>query len=103
QQVRHIYGIADDEPLGTTDWEKSLHPEDAAVAQHRVALAVESRSSYESEFRIIRRNDGQVRTIRTQGRWYRDSLGTPRMLGVNWDVTEEVAAHRELQRAKELA
>jgi diguanylate cyclase (GGDEF)-like protein/PAS domain S-box-containing protein len=103
QRVRQIYGISEDETIGTTDWEASLHPEDAAIARHRVERAVKSRSSYESEFRIIRRHDGQERTIRTQGRWYRDSRGTPRMLGVNWDVTEEVAAHRELQRAKDLA
>jgi len=102
-RVRQIYGISEDEPIGTTDWEQLLHPEDAAIAQHRVERAVESRSSFESEFRILRRDDGQVRMIRTQGRWYRDSRGTPRMLGVNWDVTEEVAAHRELQRAKDLA
>src|SRR5690606_17437686 len=102
-QVRQIYGIRENEQIGPTFWEDSLHPDDAAAAQHRVAKAVESRSSYTSEFRIIRRNDQQVRIIRTQGRWYRDSVGTPRMLGVNWDVTEEVEAHRELQRAKELA
>ncbi len=102
-QVREIYGIREDEQIGPTFWEETLHPDDAAAAQHRVAKAVETRSSYSSEFRIIRRNDQQVRIIRTQGRWYRDSVGTPRMLGVNWDVTEEVEAHRELQRAKELA
>jgi diguanylate cyclase (GGDEF)-like protein/PAS domain S-box-containing protein len=102
-QVRQIYGIGDDEPIGPTFWETSLHPDDSAMARHRVAKAVESRSSYTSEFRIIRSNDRQVRIVRTQGRWYRDSLGTPRMLGVNWDVTEEVAANRELQRAKDLA
>jgi len=102
-QVRQIYGITEDEVIGVMDWERSLHPEDSAIAQHRVERAVKSRASYESEFRIIRRNDGAVRVIRTQGRWYRDSLGVPRMLGVNWDVTEEVAANRELQRAKELA
>jgi diguanylate cyclase (GGDEF)-like protein/PAS domain S-box-containing protein len=102
-QVREIYGIGDDDQIGPTFWEESLHPEDAAMAQHRVERAVKSRSSYTSEFRIIRRSDQQVRIVRTQGRWYRDSLRTPRMLGVNWDVTEEVAANRELQRAKELA
>jgi len=102
-RVREIYGVGDDVPIGKTLWESLLHPEDAATARHRVESAVASRSSYESEFRIWRQNDGQGRIVRTQGRWYRDSLGTPRMLGVNWDVTEEVAAHRELQRAKDLA
>jgi diguanylate cyclase (GGDEF)-like protein/PAS domain S-box-containing protein len=102
-RVREIYGISPDEPIGPRDWEAALVPEDSAGAEHRVGWAVESRSSYTSEFRIVRRSDGDIRTIRTQGRWYRDSLGVPRMLGVNWDVTEEVAARRELQRAKDLA
>jgi diguanylate cyclase (GGDEF)-like protein/PAS domain S-box-containing protein len=102
-QVREIYGISDDLPIGATMWENALHPEDAAIAQHRVNSAVEARSTYVSEFRIIRQDNKQERIVRTQGRWYRDSLGIPRMLGVNWDVTEEVAAHRELQRAKDLA
>jgi diguanylate cyclase (GGDEF)-like protein/PAS domain S-box-containing protein len=102
-QVREIYGIADDLPIGTTMWENALHPEDAAIARHKVNSAVQSRSSYVSEFRIVRQDNKQERIVRTQGRWYRDSLSIPRMLGVNWDVTEEVAAHRELQRAKDLA
>jgi diguanylate cyclase (GGDEF)-like protein/PAS domain S-box-containing protein len=102
-QVREIYGIADDVAIGATMWENALHPEDAAIARHKVNSAVEARSSYVSEFRIVRQDNKQERIVRTQGRWYRDSLGTPRMLGVNWDVTEEVAAHRELQRAKDLA
>ncbi|RYZ56834.1 MAG: PAS domain S-box protein, partial [Proteobacteria bacterium] len=62
QRVRQIYGIDENEVIGATDWEAAVHPEDASVAKHRVERAVESRSSYESEFRILRRNDGQVRT-----------------------------------------
>lgn len=101
-RVREMYGFPTDTPIGRTDWEGCLHPEDASGAQQRVAAAVENRCGYESEFRIVR-GDGEVRHIRTKGMWYLDSLGIPRMLGANWDVTDEVAAHRDLQRAKDLA
>jgi len=101
-RVREMYGYPEDgKPLDAHIWEALLHPDDAEAAQERVGRAVREQASYESQFRIIRPT-GEVRTIRTKGLYHRDSDGTPKMLGVNWDVTEEEAAQRELQQAMAL-
>ncbi len=101
-RVRHMYGRTGDSPIGASEWEDALHPEDAETAVANVWTAVQRQSSYDSQFRIIR-PDGEVRTIRTKGTFRRDLDGTPKVLGANWDVTEEVLAKQELERAKELA
>ncbi|RYE77587.1 MAG: diguanylate cyclase, partial [Hyphomicrobiales bacterium] len=101
--VREMYGYPKDgSPVLPTVWEAMLHPEDARMAQDKVWAAVDKQGSYQSEFRIVR-PDGTVRLIRTKGTYYRDSDRTPKMLGVNWDVTEEVAAKKDLEHAMALA
>ena len=102
-RVREMYAHPDDgTPLDPHVWETLLHPDDADMAQEKVGNAVRDQSSYESQFRIIRPS-GEIRLIRTKGVYHHDSDGTPKMLGVNWDVTEEVEAKRELERAMALA
>ncbi len=102
-RVREMYGYPNDgRPLDPHVWETLLHPEDAEAAQEKVGNAVRDQASYESEFRVIR-PDGEIRLIRTKGAYHRDSDGTAKMLGVNWDVTEEVAAQRALENAMALA
>ena len=102
-RVREMYGTPRDNfEIAPNYWEQTLHPEDAERAQAAVWQAVENRGAYNSEFRIIRA-DGEIRTIRTRGTFYRDSNGRPKMLGANWDVTAEVAAKQDLERAKFLA
>lgn len=103
ERVREMYGTPRDNfEIAPNYWEQTLHPDDAERAQQAVSQAVESQGEYNSEFRIIRA-DGEIRTIRTCGAFYRDSNGRPKMLGANWDVTDEVAAKRDLERAKSLA
>ncbi len=102
KRVREIYGLSEDVVVAPDYWEHSLHPDDYEGAMKRVWNAVENRGLYVSDFRIIR-PDGEVRHIHTQGTWYRDHDGVPKMLGVNWDVTPEVEAKLALERARGLA
>jgi diguanylate cyclase (GGDEF)-like protein/PAS domain S-box-containing protein len=101
-RMREMYGHPTEGPIAKDAWEKSLHPEDSEGAQARVWAAVHNQTTYQSEFRVILPT-GDVRTIRTKGTYHRDANGTGKMLGANWDVTEEVRAKQELERAKELA
>jgi diguanylate cyclase (GGDEF)-like protein/PAS domain S-box-containing protein len=102
KRVRQIYGLSDDFEVTPSYWETSLHPDDFDSAMRRVWAAVESRGTYVSDFRIIRPS-GETRNVHTVGIWYQDADGVPKLLGVNWDVTEEVAAKRDLERARNLA
>ena len=102
KRVRAIYGIGEDDVVAPDYWERSLHPDDYERAMKRVWNAVENQGLYVSDFRIIR-PDGEIRHIHTEGTWYRDHDGVPKMLGVNWDVTDEVEAKLALERARGLA
>jgi len=83
-------------------WEAALHPEDRIRARERVAQAVAQRRDFANEFRIVR-GDGEIRHIRGRAAYYVDLTGVPRLIGANWDVTEDVRLQEELQRAKVLA
>jgi diguanylate cyclase (GGDEF)-like protein/PAS domain S-box-containing protein len=102
RRVRQIYGTPEEGEIPVDYWEQHLHPDDYEMAMKRVWNAVENQSSYKSDFRIIR-PDGEVRHIHTEGTWYRDADGVPKVLGVNWDVTDEVRAKADLERARTLA
>lgn len=102
-RVREMYGYpTDGSPLEPHAWEASLHPDDAKMAIERVSRAVVEQTSYQSEFRVVR-PDGDTRIVRTKGIYHRDSDGMPKMLGVNWDVTQEVQSKRDVELAMALA
>lgn len=99
-RMLEMYGFA-----GTPDdaaWEAALHPEDRVRARERVAQALAQRRDYVNEFRIVRA-DGEIRHIRGRAAYHVDFTGVPRLIGANWDVTEDVRLQEELQRAKVLA
>ena len=102
RRVREMYGFPADMAIAHDLWERCLHPEDRDAAIARVGEAVERKGRFESDFRIVR-PDGEVRHIHTVGAWYCDADGAPKMLGLNWDVTDEVIAKRDLERARNLA
>ena len=79
------------------------HPED----QHRVLegfrKAVESGAkTYDSEYRIIRRTDGELRWIFGRGLVTRDAAGKPiRYSGIDIDITERKKAEAALRESEE--
>jgi diguanylate cyclase (GGDEF)-like protein/PAS domain S-box-containing protein len=79
-----------------------IHPEDRAwvISEGRAAMA-SGRDTYESEFRIIRASDGEVRWMFNRTRYLRDAEG--RMvgaIGAHMDVTDRRQAE-EAARAGE--
>ncbi len=81
------------------DWENALHPDDLKRASLDFQAAIENKTKYHSEFRVVSRS-GEVRNIRAIGAIYDDIKGSPRIIGVNWDVTADVAMNDDLKRAK---
>jgi len=75
---------------GIQRWRDCVHPEDLerAEGEFREALPVGGRP-FNTEFRIIRGDDGETRFLRALAGIFRDEDGTPlRALGTNWDITE---------------
>ncbi|MGD9476614.1 sensor domain-containing protein [Shinella sp. G-2] len=95
-----MYGLTE-EPNAST-WERALHPADRRMASARVSDGIFRGQDFANEFRIVR-GDGEIRHIRGRAAHYVDTTGAPRLIGANWDVTDDVRLQEELKRAKELA
>ncbi|MFV3333002.1 response regulator [Pseudomonas sp. NY15437] len=101
-QLEKMFGLEPGGFGGTmAAWKALLHPEDAEATDQAYAVAAASGAErYECDFRIIRQNDGQVRTFRSLSRFTRAPDGTPlRATGVNIDVTELIAARAAAEAA----
>ncbi|MEB3046645.1 putative bifunctional diguanylate cyclase/phosphodiesterase [Rhizobium mulingense] len=98
-----IYGLQGaSHQIASDAWAKSLHPDDRERVLGLAGRSVESGSDFQQEYRIIR-GDGAERIIRARSAFFVDGNGHRKLIGANWDVTEDVALRNELQRAKDLA
>jgi len=78
-----------------------VHPEDRALRNSAVKGAIETRSQYEIEYRVLL-PDGTLRWIASRGRCVTGETGT-RLIGVSIDITRRKIAEAEaLQHREEL-
>lgn len=102
-RLRAIYGLPPDQTQVPRDiWERSLHPDDAEQVLALTKAQEQTRDDYEVDYRILRA-DGQVRDIRSRVSFHDDPVEGPRLMGVNWDVTELRERRRALEAANYLA
>jgi diguanylate cyclase (GGDEF)-like protein/PAS domain S-box-containing protein len=103
ERMKVLYGLP---ALARTacyqDWKDALHPADFAQAQREFTEAATGAGEYRSEFRVVGK-DGSIRFIRAIGNAYVDSKGRKKIVGVNWDVTEDIRLQADLRRAKRQA
>jgi PAS domain S-box-containing protein len=99
-----LYGQAPSEQAGPYDlWARHLHPDDRAASELHLQEAIAGRRPFATEFRIIWA-DGSVHHIRGSALIMRDETGRAlRMVGVNWDTTEQHRIEAELREAKQVA
>jgi PAS domain S-box-containing protein len=80
------------------DFRRSVHPADRGLVWKAIKDAMETRSPYVAEFRILW-PDGTVRWLAAKGQFYYSPGGHPeRMLGMAVDITERKDAEESLQR-----
>ncbi len=102
-RVNGLYGLPQDGGRRTYEnWRDALHPDDLRRAEEEYRLACEVTGRYHSDYRIIT-PAGIVRNIRAIGTVYKDVGSTPKMVGVNWDVSGDVALNENLKRANRLS
>lgn len=78
-----------------------LHPEDASRHQATVENAVEKGGSYQSEFRVVRPDNGDVVWIEERGEAVLDSNGrTQKLTGVLMDITERRRGEEALRQSE---
>lgn len=100
-RTNEIYGMSGDAGGRTHDhWQKVVHPEDQARAEAEFRQSIVN-GRYESDYRVIL-PDGTLRHIRSIAVLAEASGEVQRVMGINWDVTADVALNEDLRRAKAL-
>lgn len=97
-----IFGV--DRFGGTVeDFKRLALPEDADRVMDAARRAVETRTPFNAEFRVLR-SDGEVRWLANQGRVDYDGDGKPvRMVGIVHDVTARREHEEEIKQARLVA
>ncbi|MCR9256506.1 MAG: PAS domain-containing sensor histidine kinase [Alphaproteobacteria bacterium] len=85
------------------DWERRIHPEDLEMARSLVMDSMDEQQKLDTIFRIMTPS-GETRYVKADATTLFDARGEAiRMIGVNRDVTDQVAAERELIAARNQA
>lgn len=97
-ELQRIYGFLPRLFPGTYQaWLDCVVPEDRATAEEPFRL---SEKEFETEFRIRRRDDAEVRWINSRGRIHRNAEGNIiRVVGLHIDITRTKRAEEDLKRA----
>lgn len=82
-------------------WRACIHPKDFETNNQRIQAAIRGEIKFDSEFRVIW-PDGSIHFIKSKAEVLRDLDGKAlRMLGANWDITEQKKNERELKLSNE--
>ncbi|MDF1601754.1 EAL domain-containing protein [Mesorhizobium sp. YIM 152430] len=79
-------------------WARRLHPDDKVRAEADFSVAMRETGRYHSDYRLVL-EDGSIRHIRAIGSVFQDETAPPRIVGVNWDVSEDVERAQALNMA----
>jgi PAS domain S-box-containing protein len=103
-QMFALYGINKNDFGGVYEaWRSGLHFEDAAREDAEIQMAIRGEKEFDSVFRVVW-PDGSIHTIRALGSVQRNLDGQAvRIIGTNWDITDQRRAELELILAKEHA
>jgi PAS domain S-box-containing protein len=88
-------------------WVSSLHPDDRAMTESKLAQALLGTAEFDTEFRVIH-PDGSIHFIKAYGLVKRDNLDRPNsIIGINFDITaakhDEVIRHQTEQTIRQQA
>lgn len=90
------------EELTFEDWHKAILPEDREFAFQKLEESKLNRGTYEVEYRIKKRDDGNIRSIRSVGKYYYNGQGEAETLtGISVDITEQKAAEEKIRQSEE--
>lgn len=101
EQMFALYGMDSDPGISGLDlWQRHLHPEDYQRVQDKMNEALQPDGiPFDMSFRILVQPGNIIRHIRAQSLVLRDENSRPiRMLGTNWDETEQVEREEMLRK-----
>ena len=99
--MNELYGYpADDGHRTYEHWMRRIHPDDVARVTAMQPDPDETGGDVEIEYRLV--VDGEIRHIHESARAYRDPGEPSKIVGVNWDISEEVKLREHLTQANTL-
>ena len=104
-KMLQIYGISRENFAADHygEWTRAVHPEDQAAAKSQLNAAIDGKSEYRIQYRIIHPIHG-IRYIDAAAIVIKDQLGTPvKMIGVNVDITDDFLARESIELGKKHA
>jgi diguanylate cyclase (GGDEF)-like protein len=102
-RVNELYGQpADGGGRSYHHWASAIHPDDIDRATREFDTAAELKSDYSSEYRLLL-PDGTLRHVRTMAKYSDGGGDDQKLIGTEWDVTEDVRLREDLERARFLA
>jgi PAS domain S-box-containing protein len=97
----HFGIVSDTHVCRIGDFYRWVHPEDRERVTKAVKDAMQNRTPYAAEFRILW-PDGTVRWISAEGKFYYAASGEPeRVLGISVDITDRRRAEEALRESEE--
>ncbi|MEE1896991.1 response regulator [Flavobacterium rakeshii] len=96
-----LYGIESGNEAAPYElWANMVHPDDVGKIETLLQDSIAGHSVYDTDFRIVW-TDGSIRHVRAKGTVYRDeNKKAIRMLGTNWDITQQKNMEASLIEAK---
>jgi two-component system sensor histidine kinase/response regulator len=90
---------------GLDRWHAAIHPEDRdAMESARLQAMADPTRNFDQKYRIVRASDGATRHLHSVARIERDAARQPiRIVGMNFDITEELNLQEHLRRASATA
>jgi PAS domain S-box-containing protein len=103
-QMYRLYGFTSAKHGEASEtWRQGIHPEDLELSNAEIQHAIKGEKEYDIEFRVVW-PDGSVHNVRALAFVVRDDSGRPiRMVGTNWDITDQKNTEAVLLKAKQEA
>ncbi|MBN9070557.1 MAG: EAL domain-containing protein [Rhizobiales bacterium] len=103
KRMNELYGFPADGGIRRfSDWEETIHPEDRERVVKEFADPPPVGYTMQLEYRL-RLRDGTVRHIRESAKSYQDPGEPLRVVGVNWDTTDDALLRQNLEMANMLS
>ncbi len=97
-----VFGIGKDYERSVGGWSALIHPDDRERMERYFTGIVAERKRFEADYRIIRKNDGEVRWVSGLGELVPDEKGMPvKMLGTIQDITDRKRSENALLRSEQ--
>ena len=98
-----LYGMAQNQDASYAIWKAGVHPEDRQQSDAELQMALRGEKVFDTEFRVIW-PDGSIHNLRALAQVNIDAAGQPlRMIGTNWDITEQKRVEQDLIAARSAA